>query len=244
MSEIQEPKTERPPRHTDAVNSEKPVLVAHQKKSHETDSGSIDEAPVHLDAQAGVQKIEAITSAWTTTSLVVAYVMIWVNFFVVQMQQGTLANLTPFVTSAFTEHSLTATISVVSSIILAVSSLTLAKILDVFGRPQGYLASVIVTTVGLVMLAACNGVEEVCYSDALSFIKRTSFGHKAVSAEEKNQSSTAGASTQIHSGDEHSLTTRGDSTQPLRSSTASASPVSSSPLTSSSPTCRRCATGV
>ncbi|KAJ0270802.1 hypothetical protein COL940_011433 [Colletotrichum noveboracense] len=123
---------------------------------NDASSGSDTDQP---EAQTGVQNIEAVTSTWTTSSLVIAYVMIWVIYFVMLMQQGALAALTPFVTSAFRQHSLTPTVAVISGIIGGVFKLTLAKILDVFGRPQGYLLSIFIATLGLVMMAACNSVE-------------------------------------------------------------------------------------
>lgn len=120
---------------------------------------SDQEDGVDTTAQPGVQNIEAITSVWTKHALYTAFVMIWVIYFVDTMQQGATGTLTPWVTSAFEEHSLTPTVNVMSSIIGGVFKLTLAKILDIFGRPQGYLISIIFTTLGLVMMAACNTVE-------------------------------------------------------------------------------------
>ncbi|KAL7954653.1 major facilitator superfamily domain-containing protein [Trichoderma compactum] len=110
-------------------------------------------------AQAGVQNIEAITSVWTKSALWTAFVMIWVIYFVDSMQQGTTGNLTPWVTSAFQQHPLTPTVSVMSGIIGGVFKLTLAKVLDIFGRPQGYILSIAFTTLGLIMMAGCNNVE-------------------------------------------------------------------------------------
>lgn len=75
------------------------------------------------------------------------------------MQQGMGSLLTPYVTSAFAQHSLTATTGVMSGIIGGVSKLTLAKILDIWGRPQGFLVVVLIMTLGLIMMAACNNVE-------------------------------------------------------------------------------------
>lgn len=46
-----------------------------------------------------------------------------------------------------------------SSLIGGISKLTLAKVLDVWGRPQGYAASILAWTLGLVMMAACQNVE-------------------------------------------------------------------------------------
>ncbi|CAM6002887.1 unnamed protein product [Sphagnum balticum] len=135
--------------------------------SYENDGGSspkgddeeADEGPIHLDAQAGVQEIEATATVWTKTSLIVAYVMIWLIYFVVLMQSTALGVLTAYVTSSFAEHSLTSTVNVLASIIGGVSNLTLAKILDVWGRHNGVLFSTVVATLGLIMMAACNTVE-------------------------------------------------------------------------------------
>ncbi|OAA59702.1 siderophore iron transporter mirB [Niveomyces insectorum RCEF 264] len=115
--------------------------------------------PIHKDAQAGVQDIEAIATAWTRNSLIVAYVMIWIIYFVVLMQSTALGTLTAYVTSSFGEHSLTSTVNVLASVIGGVSNLTLAKILDVWGRHHGVLVSVVLATLGLIMMAACNTVE-------------------------------------------------------------------------------------
>ncbi|CAL8583700.1 hypothetical protein XPA_009320 [Xanthoria parietina] len=110
-------------------------------------------------AQPGVQGIEAVTVVWTTTALIIAYVMIWLTYFVEGLLSGTTAALTPYVTSAFVQHSLTPTVAVLSSVIGGVTNLTLAKILDVFGRPQGYLVCIFIATAGLIMMAACDNVE-------------------------------------------------------------------------------------
>ncbi|KAL2820261.1 hypothetical protein BDW59DRAFT_174588 [Aspergillus cavernicola] len=75
------------------------------------------------------------------------------------MQQGASAALTPYVTSAFQSHSLTPTVNILSSVIGGVCNLTVVKVLDVFGRPQGYALSLLLATVGLIMMAATRNVE-------------------------------------------------------------------------------------
>ena len=118
-----------------------------------------NESIVNAHPQSGVQKIETLTVAWTNTALVSAYAMIWVIYFVEGMLSGTAASLNPYVTSAFAQHSLTPTVGILSSVIGGVTNLTIAKVLDVFGRPQGYLFCIVLATVGLIMMAACNNVE-------------------------------------------------------------------------------------
>ncbi|KAH7110322.1 hypothetical protein B0J11DRAFT_599433 [Dendryphion nanum] len=145
----------------DISRSEKPheVTNGHKHIIQSDPEPNIKDFAIDADAQPGVQKIEAVTVTWTTTALVLAYVIIWITYFV----EGLLANVTgalsPFVTSAFALHSLTPTVGVLSSVIGGVTNLTIVKILDVFGRPQGYLFCIILGTVGLIMMAACRSVE-------------------------------------------------------------------------------------
>ncbi|KAI6783661.1 Siderophore iron transporter-like protein [Emericellopsis cladophorae] len=128
--------------------------AARRDPADDTDHEAIDK-----EAQAGVQNIEATTTVWSKKALIFAYVWIWVIYFVNTMQQGATGALTPYVTSAFQEHSLTPTVSIMSNIIGGVSKLVIAKILDVVGRPTGYLVTLLLMTVGLIMMAACNSVE-------------------------------------------------------------------------------------
>ncbi|KAG6026921.1 hypothetical protein E4U41_001128 [Claviceps citrina] len=129
------------------------------------------------NVQPGVQTMEAITSVWTKEALVVAYVMIWAIYFVDSLQQATTGNLTPYVTSAFKQHSLTPTVNIVSNIIGGVFKLTLAKVLDVFGRPQGYLLSIILTTLGLVMMALCRNIETYAAAQVFYWVGFNSLGY-------------------------------------------------------------------
>ncbi|EXJ95215.1 hypothetical protein A1O1_00335 [Capronia coronata CBS 617.96] len=109
--------------------------------------------------QAGVQDIEAVTISWSTKSLVIAYTLIWLVYFVQGLVAGISSALLPYVTSAFALHSLTATTGVLSSVIGGVTNMSIAKTLDVFGRPQGFLFCAVLATLGLIIAAGCNNVE-------------------------------------------------------------------------------------
>ena len=65
----------------------------------------------------------------------------------------------PYVTSSFYQHSLTAATSIMSSIIGGLIKLPLAKVLDIWGRPIGYLSMIFTLVLGLVMMAGCNNVQ-------------------------------------------------------------------------------------
>ncbi|KAH6615874.1 major facilitator superfamily domain-containing protein [Chaetomium sp. MPI-SDFR-AT-0129] len=111
------------------------------------------------DVQAGIQDVEALAKVWTRSSLIVAYITIWFIYFVDAMQQGMSTTLTPYVTSTFKSHSLTAATSIFSNLIGGLFKLPLAKVLDIWGRPQGFTAMMVCLTIGLAMMAACNNVE-------------------------------------------------------------------------------------
>ena len=138
------------------------------KESVVVDSLEMDpETSVDPQAQPGIQNIEAVTMVWSTSALVAAYTIIWLIYFVEGLVAGTQTALSPYVTSTFAEHSLTPTISIVSYVIGGVTNFTIAKILDVFGRPQGLLCCIVIATLGLVMMASCTHVE--AYAAALVF---------------------------------------------------------------------------
>jgi MFS family permease len=63
------------------------------------------------------------------------------------------------VTSDFQEHSLTATTGIVSSLVAGVIKLPVAKLMDIFGRLQGFVFMVTCAVIGLIMMAACNNVQ-------------------------------------------------------------------------------------
>jgi MFS family permease len=84
---------------------------------------------------------------------------IWLIYFVDTTQQNMTNTLTPYVTSSFGQHSLLAATSIMSSIIGGLVKLPLAKVIDIFGRPQGYLMMIVLLTVGLIMMAGCNNVK-------------------------------------------------------------------------------------
>ncbi|CAG8975881.1 hypothetical protein HYALB_00006497 [Hymenoscyphus albidus] len=132
----------------------KETLARHQPISNA--SSTEDVSP---DAQEGVKDVEAITMTWSRTHLYMAYIFLWIIYFVDAMNSGVTGALTPYVTSSFQRHSLTATTSIMSSIIGGLWKLPLAKILDLWGRPQGFLMMSMVLTLGLIMMAACNNVQ-------------------------------------------------------------------------------------
>lgn len=97
-----------------------------------------------------------MTLVWTKSALFLAYAFIFLNFCLTSMEQQTTSNLLPFVVSDFSAHSLIPAIGIASFIFSGVLRLPVAKMIDTWGRPQGLAATIVIATVGLIMMAACN----------------------------------------------------------------------------------------
>ena len=91
-------------------------------------------------------------------------------YFVISIQEVVVRSLTPYVTSSFSLHSLTAATNIISSIIGGLSKIPIAKILDTWGRPQGLSLCLLLWVVGFVMMAACNNVETFAAAQVFSAV--------------------------------------------------------------------------
>ena len=79
---------------------------------------------------------------------------IWLLYLVNAFQSAILSSLIPFVTSDFESHSLLNVIYVVASAISAAVFIPLSKILDLWGRAEGFLIMASFATLGLVLMAS------------------------------------------------------------------------------------------
>lgn len=83
-------------------------------------------------------------------------------YFVNAMQSSILGSLAPFVTSAFETHSLLTVIYIVSNAMSAAVYIPLAKMMDVWGRAEGFLVMIAFATLGLILMATSNGLSTFC----------------------------------------------------------------------------------
>ncbi|KAK6594962.1 MFS siderophore iron [Botrytis cinerea] len=114
------------------------------------------------NAQRGVQEVEAVALTWTKPMLIAVFLNMWLLYFVNAMQSSICYNLIPFATSAFESHSLITVINIVANAMTAAIYIPLAKMLDLWGRAEGFLLMVFFSTIGLIMMAACNGIATFC----------------------------------------------------------------------------------
>ncbi|KAK0391591.1 hypothetical protein NLU13_1091 [Sarocladium strictum] len=117
---------------------------------------------VDAEAEAGVKKAQAMTLVWTKKELILAYINVWLLAFMLAFCSSCVSYLTPFVTSSFQYHSLTALTGVISNLISGIWKLPYAKIMNIWGRPFALSIGVVSITMGLIMMAACKNVQTYC----------------------------------------------------------------------------------
>jgi MFS family permease len=81
----------------------------------------------------------------------------------------------PYMTSSFERHGLTASTSIVSSIVSGASALTFAKIADNFGRVQTFLFTLILQLIAQTMKAAAKNIETYVVGDVFYWTAHVGF---------------------------------------------------------------------
>ncbi|KAI0431409.1 putative MFS siderophore transporter [Xylaria sp. FL1042] len=110
-------------------------------------------------AQGGVQQADAINQVWSKAALVTAYLFIFLCSFANALQWQVIFNLMPYVVSEFSSHSLIPTIAIVSNVLSGVLKLPVAKIIDSWGRPQGFASMTLLAALGLLLMSLCRDVQ-------------------------------------------------------------------------------------
>ncbi|PTB72375.1 MFS general substrate transporter [Trichoderma longibrachiatum ATCC 18648] len=114
------------------------------------------------EAQRGVQAVEAVTLTWSKLTLIAIFLNIWLLYFVNAFQSTILSNLLPYATSDFESHSLLNVIYVVAGSMSAATYMPLSKVMDVWGRAEGFLIMTVFATLGLILMAASNDIATFC----------------------------------------------------------------------------------
>ena len=125
------------------------------RRSQVTDAEDESQPP----PQAGVQRLEAIASTWSKTSLYIAYLGIALVAWATSLESQTTTNLTIYATSSFSAHSLVSTVLVVQGVVLSVVKPPMSKIADVFGRFEAFSLSVFIYMIGYIQQATAGNVK-------------------------------------------------------------------------------------
>ncbi|KAL5343356.1 MFS general substrate transporter [Aspergillus crustosus] len=126
---------------------------------------SVDVAE-NADLQDGVRVAEAVTASWSKRSLIITYACMWMLYFVNGLNSSLTANLSAYITSDFSAHSLLTVITVVTSVMGAACLMPIAKILNLWDRTLGVCIMVLIAMMGLIMMAACNNIATYCAAQA------------------------------------------------------------------------------
>lgn len=121
-----------------------------------------------LEQDEGVTRIEALYlvfgKGWALWAL---WGSIGLIFYVYTLSSGTTYTYLSYATSSYLEHTIIGTISVATAIIAAVSKPFLAKLADLTSRPIALTVSVILYTVGYIVVASSTSVNAVAAGEVI-----------------------------------------------------------------------------
>ncbi|TGJ83099.1 hypothetical protein E0Z10_g5657 [Xylaria hypoxylon] len=109
--------------------------------------------------QEGVKQAEAITTVLSKRMLICMFILLYLVSFVDALAQSVGDSLAPYVTSSFGQHGLLTTASLIARIIGGVISLTIAKVIDIWGRCEGFIFMVVISVIGQILKAVSHDVE-------------------------------------------------------------------------------------
>ncbi|KAK4215040.1 ClpP/crotonase-like domain-containing protein [Rhypophila decipiens] len=112
--------------------------------------------------QEGVRAVEAVTLSWSKKTLALVFFNIWMLYLCNAFMSSIVYNLVPYVASFYESHSELNIIYIVSDVMTASVFIPLSKVLDVWGRPQGFLLMATLITLGIVLMAACTNYAMFC----------------------------------------------------------------------------------
>ncbi|KAI0478338.1 MFS general substrate transporter [Xylaria cf. heliscus] len=133
---------------------QRPAVAVDNEVHHEL---SDDASSQHK--QEGVKQVEAITTVFSFKLLIIMFILLYLVSFVDALTQSVGDSLAPYLTSSFGRHGLLTTASLIARIIGGVISLTIAKVIDIWGRCEGFILMVLITVVGQILKAVSHDIE-------------------------------------------------------------------------------------
>ncbi|KAL5348579.1 hypothetical protein ACLOAV_005996 [Pseudogymnoascus australis] len=108
----------------------------------------------------GVLGVRAITAMWSRRSMWIMFALLWLISFVDIIQNALDSSLNPYITSSFASHGLMNVSGVMSSAVGACTPLALAKIIDIWGRVEGFTFMLLVCVIGMILKATTQSVQQ------------------------------------------------------------------------------------
>jgi uncharacterized membrane protein len=92
----------------------------------------------------------------------------WLLYFVNGLNSNLTANLSAYITSDFSSHSLLTVISIVTSVMSAACLMPIAKVLNLWDRTLGIFIMLVIAILGLIMMACCHDIATYCAAQVSS----------------------------------------------------------------------------
>ncbi|GJN85613.1 hypothetical protein PLIIFM63780_009181 [Purpureocillium lilacinum] len=153
------------------------ISEGHQYAEKDPEKDGSESDADSQEMQDGVKRVEAITQVWSRTELVAMFVLLYLVTFVDNLLQNVQGNLVPYVTSSFAQHALLSTTGVIATIVGGVCNLTIAKIIDIWGRCEGFICMVVLVVVGMIMKATCKNVEMYAAAHTIYWVGHLGLGY-------------------------------------------------------------------
>ncbi|GAP89898.1 putative siderophore iron transporter mirB [Rosellinia necatrix] len=109
--------------------------------------------------QEGVRQVEGVVTVWSKQVLIIMFILLYLVTFVDMLLVVVQSSLIPYVTSSFSRHGLLATTSIIANIVGGVFALPIAKIIDIWGRCEGFILMLLLVVLGLILKAVSGNVE-------------------------------------------------------------------------------------
>jgi MFS family permease len=125
----------------------------------ERNEKEVQRNPNHItqDAQMGQKKAEAVALVWSKGAVYATYAWIWLGFFMLALQQSTTLQLNTAAYAEFISAPEIAVASILATIIGGVLKLPIAKLINIWGRAEGFFIFVCVYILGMIIIASSNG---------------------------------------------------------------------------------------
>ncbi|KAJ2983147.1 hypothetical protein NUW58_g6299 [Xylaria curta] len=127
-----------------------PITAPDPEQASSNDSG---------ETQDGVRAMEAISKVWSKWGLIAVYSSIFLMAFATSLEGQVTYSVVAFATSAFSSHSLVATVYVIQGVVNAVIKPPMAKVADVFGRLEAFIACIVLYVLGYIQMASSVNVQ-------------------------------------------------------------------------------------
>ncbi|KAK3192057.1 hypothetical protein K4F52_001684 [Lecanicillium sp. MT-2017a] len=144
---------------------------------HDDDDAERQSDTSSTHKQGGVEAVEALTTVWSDKTMLTLFILLWLVAFIDDLLQAVQGSVSPYVTSTFNEHGLLGVTGIVATILGGVCNLAIAKVIDIWGRCEGFIVMIFLVIIGMVMKAACINIEMYAAANTIYWVGHIGVGY-------------------------------------------------------------------